>query len=181
VPWEGGRIFGWLTYLDAEITNQPGAEDGWFCFERALLGLNPCPAEDPDETRPDGSPRRPTDFTGNQLPWSPKWSTTVNIEHNWWLENNLRLSPYLSVHWQDEMFFSDNNFDEAPFHSGQEAFATADLALRLISEQKRWAVEAYVRNLTDEMVRSWSDPGPGYLRANFFPPRMWGVKFRKDF
>ena len=70
--WEGGRIFGWVSYLNAEITNLPGADDGWFCFERAYLGLTPCPAEDPTQVRGDNSFRRPTSFTGNKLPWSPR-------------------------------------------------------------------------------------------------------------
>ena len=169
-----------MTWLDAEITNLPGADDGWFCFERAYLGLTPCPAEDPNQTRGDGSLIRPTDYSGNKLPWSPEWSATVTMEHNWYLPRTLRLSPYVSVHWQSEMFFNDGNFDEHPFHSGQESFTTANASLRLISEGGKWAIEAFVYNLTDEIVRSWSDPGPGYMKASFFPPRMYGVKFRKD-
>jgi outer membrane receptor protein involved in Fe transport len=79
------------------------------------------------------------------------------------------------------MFFSDNNFDEGPFHSGQKAFTTVDAALRLINEEAKWGAELYVFNATDELVRSWADPGPGYMKGSFFPPRMYGLKFRKDF
>ena len=60
------------------------------------------------------------------------------------------------------------------------SFTTVNLALRLINEKRKWAVEAFVYNATDETVRSWSDPGPGYLRANFFAPRIYGLKVRKD-
>jgi iron complex outermembrane receptor protein len=180
LPYRNGRLFGWLTWLDAEITKLPGADDGWFCFERAYLGLTPCPAEDPDQPRGDGSLRRPTDYSGNQLPWSPEWSGTLTFEHNWYPGAGLRLSPYVSAHWQSEMFFSDGNFDEGPCHSGQKAFTTVNAALRLINERAKWAVEAYVYNATDELVRSWADGGPGYLRANFFAPRIYGIKFRKD-
>jgi iron complex outermembrane receptor protein len=181
LAWQGGRVYGWAAWLDAEITNLPGADDGWFCFERAYLGLTPCPAQDPTQVRPDNSLRRPTDFSGNKLPWSPELSATVTIEHSWQVGDGLRLSPLVSAHWQSEMFFSDNNFDEAPFHSGQKSFATMDAALRLISEKGGWGAELYVYNATDELVRSWSDPGPGYLKANFFPPRTYGIKVRKDF
>ena len=79
------------------------------------------------------------------------------------------------------MFFNDGNFDEGPFHSGQEAYTSVNASLRFINEENQWAVELYSYNLTDELIRSWSDPGPGYLKANFFPPRTYGVKFRKDF
>jgi len=181
LAWQGGRVYGWVAWLDAEITKLPGADDGWFCFERAYLGLSTCPAQDPTQVRPDNSLRRPTDFAGNKLPWSPELSATVTIEHSWQLGENLRLSPLVSAHWQSEMFFSDNNFDEGPFHSGQESFATMDAALRLINEKGGWGAELYVYNATDELVRSWSDPGPGYMKASFFPPRTYGIKLRKDF
>jgi iron complex outermembrane receptor protein len=181
LAWEGGRVVGWATWLDAKITKLPGADDGWFCFERAYLGLSRCPAEDPSQVRPDNSLRRPTDFSGNKLPWSPEYSATVSVEHNWQLGNGLRLSPYVSAHWQSEMFFGDNNFDEGPFHSGQKAFTTVNAALRLISEKSRWGAEFYMYNATDALVRSWGDAGPGYLKASFFPPRTYGLKLRKDF
>jgi iron complex outermembrane receptor protein len=181
LAWDGGRVIGWATWLDAKITNLPGADDGWFCFERAYLGLTRCPAEDPSQIRGDNSLRRPTDFSGNRLPWSPEYSATVSVEHNWQLGNGLRLSPYVSAHWQSEMFFSDNNFAEGPFHTGQKAFTTMNAALRLISERSRWGAELYVYNATDELVRNWGDGGPGYLRASFFPPRTYGIKLRKDF
>ncbi len=178
-PYEGGRLFGWVAYLDAEIKDMP-AGDGWFCFERALLGLSECPPEVPDND-PSSPDIRETNFAGNQLPWSPKWSVTVTGEHNWYFDNGLRLSPVATVHWQDEIFFQDNNFDEGPFHSGQEAYMTINASLRLINEQQRWGLELYVYNLTDERTRYWADYGPGYIKSSFAPPRAYGVKLRYDF
>ena len=93
----------------------------------------------------------------------------------------LRLSPIATVHWQDEIFFQDNNFDEGPFHSGQEAYTTINASLRLINEAKRWGAELYVYNLTDERTRYWADYGPGYIKSSFAPPRAYGIKFRYDF
>jgi len=177
-PYDGGRINGWLAYLDSDIKEFDGAQDDWYCFERALLGMTPCTAE---VTNDDGSEARPTSFVGNAMPWSPEYSLTVNYEHNWYLDNGLRLSPYVSVHWQDEMYFDKSNFDEGAFHSGQEAYASASFALRLINEQKRWGVEAYVRNVTDELIRNWADRGPGYMRGSFGKPRHYGIKFNMAF
>jgi len=176
--WPGGRVFGWISWLDTEIT-YPDGDDGWFCLERALLGMTPCAAEDPNQVRGDNSLRRPVNFTGNKLPWSPEWSMTINFEHNWYLPGGQRLSPFLSVSFVDEYFFEDNNFDEGPFHSGQTAIATMNFSLRYINEEQRWGAEIYVYNLTDELVRTWADPGPGYLRSNFAPPRSYGIKMRK--
>ena len=181
LPWQGGRLFGWFTYLDATITKFPGAEDGWFCFERAYLGLSECAPEDPNQVRPDNTLRRPADFTGKKLPWSPEFSTTLTFEQTFKLSSDYLLIPNVSMHWQSEMFFADNNFDEGPFHSGQEAFATFNASVRLLNTMQGWSSELYVFNLTDELVRNWADPGPGYMKASFYAPRTYGVKFRKDF
>lgn len=178
-PYDGGRLYGWVAYLDAEIKDLP-AGDGWFCFERALLGLTECP-EEVENTDPNAPNTRPTNFAGNQLPWSPKWSATITGEHNWYFDNGLRLSPTATVHWQDEIFFQDNNFAEGPFHSGQKAYTTINAALRLISEEQRWGLELYVYNATDERTRNWADQGPGYIKSSYAPPRSYGVKFRYDF
>jgi iron complex outermembrane receptor protein len=177
-PYDGGRVNGWVAWLDSEITQLEGAQDDWYCFERALMGMTNCAAE---STNDEGEVTRPTSFVGNAMPWSPEYSATVNYEHNWYLDKGLRLSPYVSVHWQDEMYFDKGNFGEGAFHSGQEAFTTGDVALRLINEEGRWAVEAYVRNVTDELVRGWADRGPGYMRASFNKPRHYGVKFNMAF
>ena len=199
--WEGGRVTGWVNYLNAEIVDFERAVDGWFCLERAHLGLTPCPpfsdlqgrtetindAGNTVPVQPSGNPDQPnevdryTSFEGNQLPWSPEWSATLNIEHNWYLEGGLRLSPYFSVSWTDEIFFQNNNFDEGPFHSGREELTTYNFALRLINEEERWTVELYGYNLSDEFVRNWADPGPGFLRASFGSPRTWGIRLSKAF
>ncbi len=186
LPWKGGRVYGWFTYLDATITKFPGAEDGWFCFERAYLGLSECAPEDPTQVRPDNSLRRPADYRGKKLPWSPEFSTNITMEHTFALDSakfgeGKLLIPNISMHWQSEMFFADNNFDEGPFHSGQRAFATFNASLRLVDTMDGWSSELYIYNLTDKLVRQWADPGPGYMKASFFPPRSYGIKFHKDF
>jgi iron complex outermembrane receptor protein len=181
IPWKGGRILGWAAYLDAEITKFPGAEDGWFCFERAYLGLSECAPEDPNQVRPDNTLRRPTDFTGNTLPWSPEFSLSVTFQHAFIVSDDMILTPSLTANWQSEMFFADNNFDEKPFSSGQDAFSTINASIRLNNSTYGWTTELYVYNLTDELVRNWADPGPGYMKASFFSPRTYGLKLFKEF
>jgi outer membrane receptor protein involved in Fe transport len=105
----------------------------------------------------------------------------MTFEHTFKIGTDMLLVPNISWHWQSEMFFADNNFDEGPFHSGQEAFTTFNASVRLLNTMQGWSSELYVYNLTDELVRSWSDPGPGYMKASFFAPRTYGIKFRKDF
>jgi iron complex outermembrane recepter protein len=177
-PYYGGRVTGWVAWLDSEITDLEDTQDGWYCLERALLGLTNCPEKTANEA---GEMGRWTSFEGNAMPWSPKYSATVNYEHNWFLSNGLRLSPYISVSWTDEMFFDKGNFGEGALHSGQAAVTTGSFALRLINEEDRWAVEAYVRNVSNELVRNWADRGPGYMRGSFYKPRHYGLKFNMAF
>jgi len=180
-PYKTGRVTGWISYLNSEITELNDSVDGYYCFERAYLGLTPCAAESETEFDDQGNPIRRTSFVGNQLPWSPKWSLTVNYEHNWYFSNGLRLSPYVSVNWQDDVYFDNNNFDEGPFHSGQPAYASASASLRLINEDKGWGGEVFINNITDERIRFWADRGPGYQRASFAPPRTYGIRFNYNF
>ena len=177
-PYYGGRVTGWVAWLDSEIRDLEDVQDGWYCLERALLGLTNCPEK---TVNANGDEGRWTSFVGNAMPWSPKYSATVNYEHNWFLSNGLRLSPYISVNWTDEMFFDKGNFSEGALHSGQAAVATGSFALRLINEEDRWAFEAYVRNVTNETVRNWADRGPGYMRGSFYKPRHYGLKFNMAF
>ena len=179
--WPGGRVNGWVAYLNSQIKEYDGATDNWFCLERALFGLSRCADPDPNNLDEDGNPLRTSDFEGNALPWSPEFSLTVNAEHNFYLESGIRLSPFVSVHWQDEIFFDNSNFDEGPFHSGQPAYATADAAFRVINEDEEWGLEFYVRNITDERIRTWGDRGPGFMRGTFAKPRHWGIKFNRAF
>ena len=180
-PWPGGRVFGWVSYLNAEIAKLEDGEDGLFCFERAYLGLSPCPPQDPTQLRGDNTLRRPTDLSGNKLPWSPEWSFSTTFEHTWWLGNGWVIGPSVTWNWQAEMFFNDNNYAEGPFHAGQEAVSTFNANFRIINEDQAWALVFFGHNLSDELIRSWADPGPGYWRANFFPPRTYGVRFSKGF
>ncbi len=180
-PYDGGRINGWVAWLDSEIKELDNSQDDWFCFERALLGMTSCAPKSEREVNGEMAEGRWASNIGNAMPWSPEYSATVNFEHNWYLDNGLRLSPYVSVHWQDEMFFDKSNFAEGALHSGQEAYTSGDVALRLINEQGRWAIEAYVRNVTDELVRNWADRGPGYMRGSFSKPRHYGIKFNMAF
>ena len=181
VPTTAADVNGWVAWLDSEITELDNSQDNWFCLERALLGLTNCPDKTTRTIDGNDIEGRYQSFIGNAMPWSPEYSATVTFEHNWYLHNGMRLSPMVSAHWQDEMFFDKGNFDEGAFHSGQDAFATADVALRLINEESAWAVELYVRNVTDEVTRSWADRGPGFMRASIGKPRHFGVKFNMAF
>ena len=180
-PWQGGRIFGWVALLNAEIGKLEDGADGLFCFERAYLGLDLCPEEDTSQPLPSGGFRRPTDLSGNKLPWSPAVSWSSTFEHTWWTSNGYSHGPSVTLNWQAEMFFNDTNYTDGPYHAGQEAVTTMNFNYKVVNERQSWASVLFGYNMTDQLVRSWADPGPGYWCANFFPPRTVGMRFSKSF
>ena len=185
-PWAGGRINGWFAYLNAELGDFPTA-DGYFCFERALLGLTNCaPEVDVTVQNDDGSTnivrRRAVNQKGNKLPWSPEYSATINIEHKFYLPNAYVLQPSASISYQDEIFFDNSNFTEGPFHAGQPEQTTGNVALSLWNENDGWGVSFYVNNVTDELIRVFGDQsGQGFVKSNFARPRTFGMRFNYDF
>ena len=184
-PWPNGHIFGWFTYLNAEILDLP-ASDGYYCLERAYLGLTPCPTSDPnipdDVDTPNEDESRVINLAGNQLPWSPKYAFSLFIEHNFWLgDSGIKFNPYWSVHWSDEYFFTFNNYNDGPLHSGQPAYWSTNLSLRFIDDARKWRFEIYAHNLTNERIRFWQDNGPGYVRSSFASPRNYGMKLAWGF
>ena len=177
--WPNGRFHGWITYLNAEVLDLPSF-DGYYCFERAYLGLTPCPPSNPDIADSPDTPEddsRVTNFKGNKLPFAPQWALTMHLEHNFKFgSSGIRFSPYFAAHWSDEYFFNVNNFDEPHFHNGQLPYWSFDLNLRLIDDKRNWVFEMYAQNLTDERVRLWGDGGPGFVRSSFAAPRNFGGK-----
>lgn len=61
IPYKGGHVTGWVSLTDATITKYAGGGDGFFCFQRAYLHLQPCPAENAQGVRPES-------YVGHHLP-----------------------------------------------------------------------------------------------------------------
>ena len=88
----------------------------------------------------------------------------------------------LSVSHVGEMFFNETNYDIAPFHSGSKARTTANLSLVYIDQRADMAVEFYIHNLTDELIKTDSYPSnAGFVKAMYAPPKSWGIRIQKDF
>jgi len=174
VPWDNGRLTGGLGLLDATFTSWPGyAGEAYFCDARADLGPQyACVPAD------DGSGA--VDIEGNELPYSTPVSLTLAYEHNFYLANGGRLTPWVKFHWEDDMHFTEGNFDAvAAYSDKREAFGMLDATLRYTSPDEAWHVEAYVYNVSDERIPTyWSDwPGAGVPLYAWNAPRSIGMRF----
>ena len=125
---------------------------------------------------PDPSPI--VDLTGNKLSNSPKISATFVGSYEIPLNGNGSLRPQILVEISDDYFTS---FYNSPIDA-QGGFTRFDASLTYTSPNRHWQVEAYINNLTDETVLSFTTfGGSNAAFATFQAPRMFGVKVRADF
>ena len=116
------------------------------------------------------------DVTGNKMPHAPKFSTTVQYQHTFNLADGT-LVPRITAHYESEAELSVFNLGE---EDRQKAYTTADLGLRYQSS-KGWWVDAFVRNATDEKVKTSAFNGMGPWLSQYKPPRTAGVNMGYDF
>jgi len=172
-PWENGRLTGGLGLLDAKFLSWPGyAGEAYFCDQRAEAGPEfECVPQD------DGTGA--VDIEGNELPFSTPVSFTIAYQHDFPLANGAVIRPYAKFHWEDEMHFTEGNFDAIPSLSDKrDAIGVLDATLRYESPDNTWAVEAFVYNLTDERFQTyWVDSNqPDAPLFTWNAPRTWGVR-----
>ena len=178
IPWESGRLTGGIGLLDAKFLKWPGyAGEAYFCDQRADAGPEfECIPQD------DGSGT--SSIEGNELPYSTPASFTVAYEHEFELANGALLKPYVKFHWEDEMHFTEGNFDAIPALSDKrDAFGTLDATLRYVSADDSWNVEAFVYNATDERIPTyWVDSNqPAAPLFTWNAPRSYGLRASYNF
>ena len=170
---DNGRLTGGVGILDTAFRSWPGyAGEAYFCEEREDAGPEyECVPSD------DGSGE--VDIAGNELPYSTPISMTVAYQHDLWLGNGGRVIPYVKFHWEDEMHFTEGNFDAIPGLSDKrDAFATLDATIRYVAPGDTWNVEFFVYNATDERFPTyWVDSNqPGAPLFTWNAPRTWGIR-----
>jgi len=116
------------------------------------------------------------DFSGNQLPRSPKWKYTLTGEYEIALGAYGSLTPRVQYTWQDDTYFRAFNKD----FDLQEDYHLTNLKLIWTSPEQRWSVEAFVDNLEDEAAKQNILIGPrgfgGPPFAWYNPPRFYGMQ-----
>jgi iron complex outermembrane receptor protein len=178
IPWESGRLTGGIGLLDAKFLKWPGyAGEAYFCDQRADAGPEfECIPQD------DGSGT--SSIEGKELPYSTPVSFTVAYEHEFELASGALLKPYVKFHWEDEMHFTEGNFDAIPALSDKrDAIGTLDATLRYVSADETWNVEAFVYNATDERFPTyWVDSNqPAAPLFTWNGPRTYGLRASYNF
>ena len=182
IPWDNGRVTGFFSWLDSEITEYDTYNDNWICGYRDDFGAEPCADRYlGDDPRLRG--RAILDVTGNQLPRTPEYSLGLNLSHYYDLGNGYELSPWLSWRWQDRMYFTPRNLDNPVIGDFQAAYSNWNASLKFAPVDGGWYVELWGTNLTDERVKNWMGQGAtgGFTFNSYNPPRMYGVRVNMEF
>ncbi len=169
IPWTEGRLFGFLAWLDAKISDPGSFQDGYACAERLIYGQPEC-----------GS--LPTaNIRGNRLPFAPEYSLTVNYEHRFGVSSGFSIVPLASVRWQSKMWFDTLNYHGAHLSQAQDAYAKVNLSLRLNAPEERYYFEVFGDNVTDEDTKNFFNFNRGVVKGYYDPPRTYGLRMGYSF
>lgn len=179
-PWAGARIGGFFSYLDTKMRDYSSFSDNWGCGVREEYGAVPCPEMYSGSDRTLAG-RRLYDITGNHLPLSPKFTLGLNFSQEIALENGYTLTPWIAVKWQDKMYFTLRNFDNAHLSDAQKAYSKVDASIKLSSPNRSWYAEAYVLNVSDTRSKNSAGDAGGFIKATWNDPRTYGIRLGFDY
>lgn len=154
---EAWQLDGSTTYLDAEFTEGTLTEP-----------LRPAALTDPPGTLL-------RDLEGLTLTRAPRWKTNIGAQYQFPLANIGLVTTRVDYAWQSKVYYTVFNIDAA----SQKSYGVFNMRVALDSEDERWTVAAFAKNLTDEVYFSnqiltgtvYGSEMVGYLA----PPRTYGV------
>ena len=128
----------------------------------------------------DDEPVFNVDCSGQEGRNSPKLTLNLGLEQEYEFESGYSAVFTLDGRYRDERWVG---FDFTPVQRA-EAVTTFDTALRVYSPDASWSVMAYIRNLTDEEIKSTTQvfgSGSNLVSSIYEAPRTFGVSFKYDF
>ncbi len=117
------------------------------------------------------------DVSGNRMPHAPNVSLQFQYQHVFHLADGASLTPRLSTHYETASWLSVFNLGEG---DRQKAYTRSDIGLRY-AKPHSWWVDAFVRNVGDNKVKTSAMNGFGAWVAQYLPPRTIGVNTGIDF
>jgi iron complex outermembrane receptor protein len=184
-PYDGGRLWGYATWLDTEITKDWITK--WNYDAVAYFGVDYETSIDPNNEF------LITNLKGNELAVSPTFKANLNFTHNFELGSLGTLVPWVNVHWEDDSYLTIWNVDK---HTDDMDFVIPDNEIRFTDDKRdsfytvnstvrfyrdNWYLEAYGYNLTDEVIQYWGGAAEGVAKGSFSAPRTYGLRFSINF
>ncbi|MFL6658302.1 MAG: TonB-dependent receptor [Massilia sp.] len=175
---EGAKVYGFESEISARLTPVDRLSLT-LAFTHAKLGtllagsndyaLPPCTANTAIASC--------LDVTGHTMPHAPKFSTTLQYQHTFHVNDGATLVPRITAHYETATELSVFNLGP---EDQQKAYSTADLGLRY-QAGKGWWVDGFVRNATDAKVKTSAFNGFGPWLSQYKAPRTIGINTGVDF
>ncbi len=127
------------------------------------------------------------DLSGNKLPFSPEWKVNMGAQYEWTLSDDWGIvNIRTDVSWVDDQWTNGFNREgDGGLLVGDgdllSSYHIVNARLQWESSDEAWLTELYVKNLTDEVVQTYSFFVDGAQFATFLPPRTYGVKLTFNF
>lgn len=119
------------------------------------------------------------DLAGNTPPQAPDWSGNVAVQHMFDLANGATVTARVQTHLQSATHLQFYNYAS----DRQAGYSRTDFTLGYQPDDKRWLIEAYVRNIEDKRVLTAAQE-QSLVQAyvyQFADPRTYGARFRMNF
>jgi len=126
----------------------------------------------------DGGPE--TTIEGNEIPNAPSFSFNGLIRYQWPVSGTLAAAIQTDFNYVDEHFLEPNNRE----YLSEDGYFIANARLSLLSQDERWSVSAWVKNLGDEEYRTAAQDlalSLGFSEIVVGVPTTWGLEFEYRF
>jgi iron complex outermembrane receptor protein len=106
------------------------------------------------------------DFSGNSLPYAPKYQLTVQYSHEFPLPGGAAVVPRIRASYYDKMYLNWENLTDRPAGTlspadpgdrkfgYQPSYTMLDAAIAFRSSTNQWTAEAFITNALDEAVKT---------------------------
>ncbi len=117
---------------------------------------------------------------GNEIPNAPSVSFNGRIRYQWPVTGALAAAIQTDFNYVDEHFLEPNNRE----YLSEDGYFIANARVSLLSQDERWAVSAWVKNIGDEEYRTAAQDlalSLGFSEIVVGVPTTWGVEFEYRF
>lgn len=117
---------------------------------------------------------------GNEIPNAPSVSFSGRARYQWPVSGTLAAAIQTDFTYVDEHFLEPNNRE----YLSEAGYFIANARLSLLSQDERWSVSAWVKNLADEEYRTAAQDlalSLGFSEIVVGVPTTWGLEFEYRF
>mgnify|MGYP003651641026 CR=1 FL=1 len=117
------------------------------------------------------------DRAGNRMSYAPESSYNIGAQATAPVGERLEGYGRIEYRWQDEFFYDPANNAV----NTQESYGLLSASVGLKTEDQRWGLEIFGKNLTDELYTTHVIPFLGDRFALYGAPRTFGVRLRWNY